>query len=276
MAQSWPISHQRLPTPRRTSWQIHRAVVYALFLREMKTRFGSKRLGYVWAIVQPASFVLMWWGFFALALRGGRDVGMGVEFPMFLLTGFVPYGMFRSITGSSMNAFTANQGLFNYRQVKPIDTLFARCLVESIVHPLVFAILICLGSAIGFDTTIHNFLGLFLTQLLLVWFSFSLGLVFAVITVFSEMFPTIMGFVLTPLLFISGVIIPISSVPRQFRDILFLNPLLHFIELGRVNYFAAYESPEASYSYVLGWILITCFLGFWLYEHSKNRILMSS
>jgi len=122
----------------RTPWQIQRAVVYALFLREMKTRFGSKRLGYFWAILEPAAIIIVFWAMFGLAMRSGLP---GVDYPMFLLTGMLPYHLFANIVNKSMAAFEANQGLFNYRQVKPFDTLVTRCLVECVVYLLVFIIL---------------------------------------------------------------------------------------------------------------------------------------
>ena len=275
MAQSRPTSPPRRPTPVRSSWQVQRAVVYALFLREMKTRFGSKKLGYFWAIIQPATFVLVWWGMFALALRGGRMMS-GIDFPMFLLTGFIPFGLFRTIVSSSMMSFQANKGLFNYRQVKPIDTLLARCLVECIVHLVVFVILVIVGMLIGFDAAIDDIMGLCLIMLLLVWFSFSLGLVFAMIAFFSETIQNVISFIMTPMLFLSGVIFPISVMPAKYHDILFLNPMLHFIELIRVHYFAVYHSQDASYFYIFCWIIGSCFLGLWLYSRLNQRVLMSS
>ena len=37
----------------RSSWQIMCDSVHALLMREIKTRFGSNRLGYFWAIAEP-------------------------------------------------------------------------------------------------------------------------------------------------------------------------------------------------------------------------------
>ena len=97
---------------------------------------------------------------------------------MYLLTGFLPYGLFRTIVNSSMNAYTANQGLFSYRQVKPIDTLVSRCIVECIVNLFGFVFLGFVAMALGFGSPVHDMLLLMWTLFLLVWFSFCLGLFF--------------------------------------------------------------------------------------------------
>ena len=43
----------------RTPFEIQKAVVFALFVRELKTRFGKYRLGYVWALLQPIAHVMV-------------------------------------------------------------------------------------------------------------------------------------------------------------------------------------------------------------------------
>lgn len=257
----------------RTPWQIQKAVVFALFLREMKTRFGSKRFGYFWAILEPAAIILVFWAMFGLAMRGGMP---GVDYPMFLLTGMLPYRLFANTLTKSMAAFEANKGLFNYRQVKPFDALVTRCLVECLVYLIVFLILVAAGMALGFDAKIHDFLGLSLILLLLVWFSFSLGLVCAVIGTFAETFKKVIGIMMRPLFFTSGIFFSAAMLPARYRDILLFNPLLNFLELIRSHYFATYRAVGASYLYIIGWTMGSCLLGLWLYTRLKTRIVASS
>jgi capsular polysaccharide transport system permease protein len=257
----------------RTPWQIQKAVVSALFLREMKTRFGSKRLGYLWAILEPAAVILVFWAMFGLALRGGIP---GVDYPMFLLTGMLPYQLFVKTLTKSMAAFGSNQGLFNYRQVKPFDALVTRCLVECLVYCIVFLILVAAGMALGFDAAIHDFLGLTLILLLLVCFSFGMGLLCAVIGSFAENFSKLVGLMMRPLFFSSGIFFSVSMVPPPYDEILLLNPLLNFLELIRGHYFAAFEPQGASYLYIIAWTMGSNLLGLWLYTHLKDRIVATS
>jgi len=43
----------------RTPWQIQKSVVFALFLRELKTRFGAYKFGYVWLLLEPMAHVIV-------------------------------------------------------------------------------------------------------------------------------------------------------------------------------------------------------------------------
>ncbi len=260
----------------RTSWQIQRAVVFALFLREMKTRFGSKRFGYLWAILEPAAVILVFWAMFGLALRGGKAIP-GVDYPMFLLTGMLPYRFFSGTLQKSMVAFEANQGLFNYRQVKPLDTLITRCIVECLVYLIVFLILVVVGMALGFDARVDDFLGLSLLMVLLVCFSFGMGLILAIVGTFAETVKNVVGLMTgPPLFFTSGIFFSVSMMPPKFRGILLLNPLLNFLELIRGHYFAAFQPQGASYLYIIGWTMGSCLIGLWLYTHLKNRVVATS
>jgi capsular polysaccharide transport system permease protein len=273
MAPLWPIDSQRRTTARRSAWQIQRAVVFALFLREMKTRFGSRRFGYFWAILEPAAIILVFWAMFGFALRQGMP---GVDYPMFLLTGMLPFRLFSNVVMKCMAAFKSNQGLFNYRQVKPFDALVTRCLVECLVYLVVFLILLFIGMALGFNGAIHDFLGLSSILLLLVCFAFSMGLSCAVIGTFSENFENVIGIMMLPLFFTSGIFFTAAMLPVNIREVLLFNPMLHFLELIRTHYFETFQSQDASYAYIIGWTMSGCFIGLWLYTRLKNRIVMSS
>jgi capsular polysaccharide transport system permease protein len=218
-------------------WHIQKSVVTALFLREMQTRFGSRRLGYLWAILEPAAIIAVFWIMFGLSLRKSMP---GVDYPMFLMTGMLPFHLFSKTVIRSMQAFKANQGLFNYRQVKPIDTLVARCMVECLIYFVVFLIFVAAGMLLGFDAAIDDILGLGMVFTLFVCFSFSTGLLCAVIGSFSEGFENTIQIMMRPLFFASGIFFAVSIVPVKFRWILLLNPVLHFLELIRTHYFATF------------------------------------
>ena len=127
-------------------------VIFALFIREIKTRFGAYRLGLVWAFLEPMSFVIVhirhsisqqwriivWWG------------NHGIPYPIFLMLGYVPFMLFSKLLTQGAAAVSANQGLFNYRQVRPIDTILARTLLEVLF--------------------ISGVILIFMTVILVVWF----------------------------------------------------------------------------------------------------------
>ena len=78
----------------QSSWQIQKSVVFALFIRELKTRFGRFKLGYVWAIVEPF-FAILALCLIRVAMGSGKISGL--EFPIFFASGMLIYKLFGNI-----------------------------------------------------------------------------------------------------------------------------------------------------------------------------------
>ena len=101
----------------RTSWQIQKAVFFALFRRELQTRFGGYRLGYFWALIEPLSHIIMLCALFSL-IRSSDEI-YRAPFPVFFALGILSFFIFQKIAVNSQNSIRVNLGLFGYRQVKP-------------------------------------------------------------------------------------------------------------------------------------------------------------
>lgn len=232
----------------RTAFEIQKAVVLALFVRELKTRFGQYRLGYLWALLEPIAAVAVL-AFIWTMLRQ-RDLG-GVPVIPFLITGMVPFLFFTHAVTQSLNAIASNQGLFNYRQVRPFDTLVTRLILEGMISLAVYLVMLA-GSwwLMDIATWPHNILLLLVVSGLLFLFSAGLALAAAVVgSLFPEpakMIPLLMR----PLFFISGVIFPLSLLPDEYKVYLLWNPLLHAIELSHLAFFSSFESPQVSLEYL--------------------------
>src|SRR3954470_21479136 len=64
----------------------HRSVLWLLVRRDLKVRYASSALGYVWTVLDPFMMILIYWFVFSLIFHG-RDVG---EEPYFLYLAFGP------------------------------------------------------------------------------------------------------------------------------------------------------------------------------------------
>lgn len=130
----------------RSGLEVQQAAVKALFLREIKTRFGKYRLGYFWAVLEPAAHLLVLMVIFGFIMHRTMP---DISFPVFLLNGIIPYFIFTNITNRSIGAIEANLGLFNYRPVKPIDTIIARASLETLIYAAVYLILMAIVWVLG-------------------------------------------------------------------------------------------------------------------------------
>ncbi|HFO7348730.1 TPA: ABC transporter permease, partial [Escherichia coli] len=73
---------------KRSGFEVQKVTVEALFLREIRTRFGKFRLGYLWAILEPAAHLLVLLGIFGYIMHRTMP---GISFPVFLLNGLIPF-----------------------------------------------------------------------------------------------------------------------------------------------------------------------------------------
>lgn len=255
----------------RTPLEIQKAVIFALFVRELKTRFGKYRLGYAWALMEPLAHVIV----LSLVWSAmGHTEFNGIPVPMFLATGIVPYLFFIKISTSCMNAVESNRGLFTFRQVRPIDPVIARLLLESLIYLVSYLLLIFLaGWFVGYDVSVDNLLGLMVINGLLFFMALGVGLTLSVYgTLYEEVMRLVPMLIFRPLYFMSGILFPLSLVPTEYHHWLLWNPLLHVIEFNHLYYFYSFETGEISEMFVLLFALSS--LSFGLLSYRANWVRM--
>jgi len=247
-------------------------VVYALLLRETKTRFGAHKLGYLWSVVQPLLWIGMFAGFY---YAFGRMAPPGMSVVAFLATGIIPYSLFRETAGRSLSAIEANKGLLFYPQVRPLDLVAARVILEGVTQLLVLAVI--MGSvalyegSLRIESAIEVIVGLGLASAL----GASFGLVCCGLSVYSRSVEQLYPALLRPLFWLSAVFHPVESLPKVFRDILVLNPIIHCIELVRDGWFPGYDARHVDAWYPVQWILGLSFLGLSLERTARRRLELS-
>lgn len=202
-----------------------------------------------------------------------KKVG-GVDGAMFVVTGLLGFYFARNTFLRSMEAIHANGALFTYRQVKPIDTVLVRAALEGFLT-LLSAILILAGAALfDYDVLPADPL-LVMATILGMWMcGLGLGLILSAATKLISELGKVVNILITPLYFVSGVMIPASTIPQPYRDYLLLNPFLHGLENLRGAYFSHYHSvPEASLAYVYEFALVAVFFGLSLHLRFSRRLI---
>lgn len=257
---------------KRSSFNIFKSVVLALFLREVQTRFGSKRMGYFWAIFDAMLMVLIFAG---LKSAISENTMAGIDFPVFLATGFLAFYLWKNIVSRSMSAFGANSALFAYKQVKPFDTIITRVLLEILVSTMATLVFIAIGLYFDFEVAVDDFTMVMFAVVWLIVFGFGIGLMSAVFAHFYETFGKIVNILMTPLLFVSALMYTVDSLPPVLRELILYNPLVHFIEMIHGFYFKVLDTTYVDYEYMLYWTLVPLYIGLYFYVKGEKRILSS-
>lgn len=257
---------------KRTPFQIQKAVWLALILRELKTRFGGRLIGLFWVLLEPMVHIAVMLSI-RVVLRD-RYVGVMIEPAVYLVVAMLPFFASRNIWMQGMSAVEANGGLLAYRQVKPLDAMFARWAMEGILYAFVFVVL-----SIGFAWWGYRYFPNKPLEYLGIWALFAtLGIALSLISaVIGHRRPGVKFFVRAisfPLYLLSGVLIPLSSFPPSMYEYLLWNPFLHLVELTRVHYFSTYVAHRGiNVEYPFYWTMGLLFLGAVLYHINRIRLL---
>ena len=244
---------------KRSSWQITKAVVFALVLREFQTRFGERRMGAFWVLFEPIAHITIMMLIFTV-IRARAVPGM--DFPVWLLAGMVPFFLMRNIALKLMDSVEANRALFAYPNIKILDTYAARVIVECVTSACVYAILLfALGFWFGYDVSVAYPLRWMGSLLIGILFTVGLGIVFSVI---AQVMPNIKSFIrllFLPLYLISGVMFPLWIIPNQYLPLVLWNPFAHIVDNIRSSIFVNYpDIPGINYQYLISLTIVFCFL----------------
>ena len=257
---------------KRGSFKIFLAVQNALFLRELSMRFSSGRMGMFWTFFEPF-FQIFIFVIIKMTLFGSGESNF--DFAVFLALNFTAFHLFKNIVIKATASFKANKALFLYKQVKPIDTIIARSMVEVFISSIIISIFLFLGFYFDFDMHVKDLSMVALGFILLIIFSFSLGLFMAVLNVFVDSVGKLINFFMTALMFASAVFYSVEMMPPEVQSWLFYNPLTHFMEMIHGFYFYALDDKFVSYEYILVWTLSLLYIGLWLYIKLEKKIISS-
>lgn len=249
-------------------------VIHALMLREVKTRFGRARMGYVWALIEPLMYVGT---FFLLFSFRGRSLPSGMPVLLFLVTGFVPFFLYRDIATRCMGAVESNRALLTFPQVGHVDLVFAKAMLEFVTTCMIAVCLVIIAAMLGDEVRIQDPLGV------MFWFTMFgiLGLGFGLIlSALAPLFVTVerlfSALVIRPMFFASGLFFTANMLPGPVREIALLNPLLHCTELLRSSFFVSFDSPYASPQFVVIVAIVQLALGLLLVKAMRKSILVAA
>jgi capsular polysaccharide transport system permease protein len=247
---------------KRNKWEIWRDVIFALFVREIRTGFNDK-LGLAWAIISPVIFIFVL--SYTRGLLGGPEVHTLSTF-IFMAIGILFIQSFLQTMAGSASAIGKNKALFAFRQVQPISAVLAGALFQLLSKIFVVIGIIIMMYFMGVDLHLANPL-LLLACFFLLWvLSVSLGLLFGIAELFVIEVGKVRQLVERPMFFISGVFFSLQDIPREYWHFMDWNPILHGIELSRFAVRATYGSDGVSLSYLSINVLVFSFFSLAVYH----------
>jgi lipopolysaccharide transport system permease protein len=244
---------------RAASWAHAGELLYLLVIKELKVRYKSRFLGYLWALANPIAFAFVYWIAFKLIMR--------VEMPnysLFLITGIFPWVWLSMGVTHGARSFLDNASLIKKASL-PRPILPLSCVVQETVHfafalPVIIAFLVFAGD---YPVRASWLWQIPLLAALQVAFVYPLALSVALVNVYVRDIENLVGIGLSLLFFVTPMVYPITMVPEAYRRWFELNPLHALMQSWRSvlldhtldpGYFA-YAAATAAVAGIIAWIL---------------------
>lgn len=248
-------------------FRIQGRVIHALLLRELQTRFGRGQLGFLWLFLEPL-LLACGIGLMKLLIDNGQ---MPVPIFLFVVVGYAPYFAFRAIINRATSAFQANMTLMYHRQVRLLDIMVARNLLEMAAVTCVL-LLVVSGTSWITGFTPHS-VPTVLAGLLLM-FAFANGLALLVAAGCARW--EVMDKIIHPLTYISlpfsGALFALHYMPQRFRDVLLWNPQANMHEMVRDGMFGDLIPAYYDMTYVIVWVVGVNLLGIAAVRAVRTRL----
>jgi len=236
----------RPDTLRARKFRMSRTVI-ALMLREMATTYGRSPGGYLWAILEPAAALALLSVIFSLAFR---SPGLGVNFPLFFATGYLPFAMFNEISNKMAASIRFSRPLLAYPSVTYLDALMARFLL-ILLTDLMIAYIFFTGILVIYDTrTILSVPPILLGFAMMAVLAAGVGVLNCYLFTAFPAWERAWQILTRPLFIVSCVLFVYDEMPEIARDILWWNPLVHAIGEVRRGFYATYDAYYVSVTYV--------------------------
>ncbi|POF34337.1 ABC transporter permease [Roseibium marinum] len=241
------------------------AIVFALVVREMTTRYGNKFGGYLWAILDPVLTIFILTAVFSTI---ARVPPLGRSFTLFFTTGYALFYMYRSTSEQVGSAVEANRALLNYPVVRPYDAIIGRVLLQVAT---LFVVNLLLFGGLYFVVPFEKMdIGpILLASLIAIVLGAGVGAANIVWFHLSSTYQQVWGIINRPAFMVSGVFFLPESVPHPFQNYLLWNPLVHIVGLFRTGFYPTYRAEYINMPYIVGLAIFSIVFGFflvWLYD----------
>lgn len=251
------------------SLAIQMRVIHALLLREVITRYGRHGLGVLWIVLEPMMFTT---GVAALWYMAKMHAMSDIPIVAFAITGYSSVLMWRNTAGRCLKAIEPNLSLMYHRNVKVLDVVLARIVLEWAGTSASMMTLTLFFSFVGSMQLPIDIVPVLIGWVLMAWFALGLGLTVCAVSERSETFERVWH-VITYLMFpLSGAVFMVDWLPKSVQDPLLWLPMVHGVELIRQGYFGNVVRTYGDPAYFAVADLVLTLFGLALMKETGRRV----
>lgn len=247
------------PRPRNTggmrgfmdALQLQGIVVGAVMMREIQTRYGRDNLGFLWLIVEPLLFCL---GVVAIWAAAHGHSERGIPIVAFVITGYVPLVLWRHIVFRSVHCFRSNAHLLYHKQLRMLDLLVARFVLEFLGNAMAFLVVAFIFMTLNLYEPPKELGMFYLGWLYAFLYPVGLGLVIGCVSEKHEWIEKLVGPLTYFQLPISGAFFMVEWLPQHIQKYVLLMPSVDAYEMIRAGQFG----PGVHVHYSIAYTTFAC------------------
>jgi ABC-2 type transport system permease protein len=235
----------------RALWQRRRSV-RLLVGRDLKVRYASSALGYVWSVLEPLLMGLVYWFVFTKVFH--RSVGED-PYIVFLLAGLLPWTWFNTAVVDAAKALRQEAKLVRSTNVPREVWVLRVVLSKGVEYVLSLPVVLLFALANGAELNWRLVLlvpALLLEGVLIL----GVGLLLAPLVVLVRDVERLVRIALRLGFYASPVIFAVHDVPEPWSSLFALNPMAGIFELCRAGFFPV----EFQWGHVLLSVLVSTVL----------------
>ncbi len=254
----------------------YRGLVRNLVVSELKTRYKSSALGFVWSLLNPLGMMMVFTLVFGVLWPNNQIE----KYPLFLLCGLLPWNFFSASVNSGMNSVVSNGNLIKKvyfpREALPIAAVLSQLVNFLLAFIVLFAVLLI------FRSHLSPWLWL-LPVIIVVQTCFTLGMVLMLSTlhVFYRDTAMIMEIVMLAWFFLTPIFYSISQLPPYYelwgmnlnvhRILYILNPMASLINMYRDMLYYGYRTDLDFFLRTAITALAVLAAGYWFFIRYSSR-----
>lgn len=248
----------------RAAWA-YRELLRNLVLRDLRHKYKGSSLGFAWSLLHPLVLATVYTLAFRLIVRIQIE-----HFPLFLLSGLLPWMFFAAALSASSSAIVDNSPLVRKvafpRLILPLSAIASQFVQFLLTYLVIAPMLVIFG--VGFSPALLALIPVIALQLI---FTAGLGLALSTAYVYARDTRHLLDVALQVWFWITPVVYSASLFPPNLTPLLVVNPMAHFVNAYHTIVVQQQWPGLGSMAALAGFALAAWAVGLLVFERRQNR-----
>ena len=243
----------------------YRGLLRGFVQRDLTVKYKGSLLGVAWSLLHPLVMAAV----YTLAFR--YVVKVPIErFPLFLLSGLLPWMFFVGALGAATSSIADNGTLVRKvafpRAVLPLAAVASSLVQFALMYTVLVPTALVMGSGISFAWA-----ALLPVMALQAAFTAGLGLLLATAYVFVRDARHLLDVALQVWFWLTPIVYAASLAPERLRKWLQLNPMLHFVTAYQEIVTHHAVPSVGTFALLVSMALVTLSIGWTVFARAQKR-----